>query len=61
MGDAMIRLPKKDNKGWQTLHVRVEVWRKLRLLAAERDTTLGELIAELVEKEGQVLEQKPSE
>lgn len=61
MGDAMIRLSKKDNKGWQTLHVRVEVWRKLRLLAADRDTTLGELIAQLVEKEGQVLEQKPSE
>lgn len=57
----MIRLSKKDNKGWQTLHVRVEVWRKLRLLAADRDTTLGELIAQLVEKEGQVLEQKPSE
>ena len=41
----------KADDDWQTLHVRVAVWRKLRLLAVQRDKTLGELIAELVERE----------
>ena len=54
---------KKDDKSWQKISVRVAIWRKLRLLAAERDTTLGELVAELVEKEeaGSNVEREPAE
>ena len=60
----MVKLPtRKDDKGWQKVSVRVAVWRKLRLLAAQRDMSLGDLIADLVGEEEVDLsaEQGPTE